>query len=203
MNRYSYADSNLLEVPNKYHYTTFQGIDFCTDWLSHRAKYIIPDKAVSFLLKSCSKIEPLSEKNIKEKFNSHPEYDATSYLYSLYLAILDRDDIATYIEILRKLVNRFEVRKKIPNYFKEDLKSFNKDEFNNLDNYLISSSIFLLAYKKMNNEIPFLNVFLKINDTLISQHEQLNQEQKEFLSYLIKEEKELTIKLYKNSGIEL
>ena len=88
---------------------------------------------------------------------------------------------------LLRLVKKFETTKRIHEVYKENFLAADKTKFKNIELYLLLAEVFSLAYDA-GRSLIFLNVFLKIIDTLCSQSEGLTTGQQGLLSNLIETE---------------
>ena len=90
-------------------------------------------------------------------------------------------------EWLLRLVKKFETTKRIHEVYKENFLAADKTKFKNIELYLLLAEVFSLAYDA-GQSLIFLNVYLKVIDTLCSQSEGLTTGQQGLLSNLIETE---------------
>tara|TARA_B100001123_G_C15339562_1_gene1034230 strand:+ start:5506 stop:5958 length:453 start_codon:yes stop_codon:yes gene_type:complete len=88
---------------------------------------------------------------------------------------------------LLRLVRKFETTKRIHEVYKENFLAADKTKYDNIDLYLLLAEVVSLAYDA-GRSLIFLNVYLKIIDTLCSQSERLSTLQQGLLSSLIEAE---------------
>jgi len=100
-----------------------------------------------------------------------------------------------FLEILDKLIKKFEIKKKLYSGYDSDFKEISTS-YDNLLNYEKLSLLALLHYEKTKN-LKFLNTALKINDTLSSQIQNINEKNEKLLMFfIIKLELQHVTKLY-------
>ena len=103
-------------------------------------------------------------------------------------------------ELLSALIKKFEIKKKIFEFYNFELKE-NTTKFSNLKNYILLSLICLLKYEKTKN-LKFLNVSLKLNDTISSQIKKLVISEDILLySFIIRKELEMISALCNKKGV--
>lgn len=201
---YQYSNGNLLENPQKYQKTPFLGNFFLESYLSSRENY-----AKNLQSKSDKKI---TVKEFIQKFeqteNPQKIINAEKFsLEKLLRSILiynnnSQNDFPEHDFIIDIFLKKFEVRKKL---FTEYNSKFQEqtDNFKNLKNYIYFSLLCLMNYNKTKN-LKFLNVVLKLNDTICSQIEKINEDEEiVFFKYVLLNEKKCIIQICNNKGIEI
>lgn len=167
---YEYTSGNLLESPNNYFYTRFHGKAFIDTWIKQR------DEALKTVPKS-------------DTYHTVIGPSATDILLeNLFNRLSIKSMLADDIEILNRLVQRFEVSKRLHSQYNQAWKPTNVDDFYHLDRYVRFAEVLNLAYV-MTNSLVYLNAFLKCMDTLTAVRMQLDKLQIARLNILIKKER--------------
>ncbi len=86
-------------------------------------------------------------------------------------------------KILNEFIKKFEVKKRLYSSYDRNFKE-SSSLYSNLRNYLILSTLCMLAYKK-NKNLKYLNTSLKLNDTICSQINKLQINLEKSLFYHI------------------
>jgi methionyl-tRNA formyltransferase len=175
-NTYTYAGKNLLYKPNNYAYSKFYGEKFITDWKESRLD-------VLNLLPSPIKYTEYYEH--KQYLDENGNYITKILLENLIAQLIHDNEVR--MDFLSKLVQRFEVSKRVHDLYTSFWKPVDHTAFNSLELYLLYAEMMVLAYYKY-KRLDFLNVLLKANDTLISICESFTTQAKVRLAYVIKEE---------------
>jgi hypothetical protein len=176
---YPYTEGDLLRNPQKYQYTSFGGLEFLHAWKSHRKNTI-------FELEHTSKDTKRSSENLVCK-DERPE--SSVYILKMLLKKIQQEEFITpdqMQEVLR-WVQKFEVNKRIYATYNSHLKVLDKENFLTLEPYFIYARLICICYEKT-HKIQFLNVYLKMIDTLISQRGIMNNSERAELLILIENE---------------
>ena len=199
MTTYPYSSENLLEKPQKYQMSPFEGRDFLFSYLNSRKKTIhILEKNKKnsydeildqFKRSSDVNFESFSESVILEKF--------LSFLIYNILEINRKKETNEYIDLLLK---KFEIKKILYSTYNSEFKRIT-DDFTNLHNYTLLTLIFQIKYKQT-KALKYLNVILKLNDILCSQHSNLNYFDAELTYHLLNHEIDFVSELCHQKGIE-
>jgi len=135
---------------------------------------------------------------------------AEKFFYNKLTNILETTGNVKYVDILNNqnndnisldiLIKKFEIKKKIFESYDLEFKE-NTKKFINLKNYVLLSLICLLKFEKTNN-LKFLNVSLKLNDTICSQVKTLViLEDILIFNFVIKKELQIIFDLCDKKGI--
>jgi methionyl-tRNA formyltransferase len=103
---------------------------------------------------------------------------------------------------LDKLVQRFEVTKRLHRSYNSRFRAVDKDSYQNLELYIRFSEVLAVSYEKT-QDLPYLNALLKCLDTVCSYKDSLNQALKARLSGLIRMELEFCQRMQTQLGIDL
>lgn len=197
MNRqtqYSYAEGDLLEKPNTYQYSQYGGREFVLAWQSHR------ESVQAELGEPISPVEAdLTDSRLQEL-----PCELHSLLEDIMADISNGNNMEQLVlkDVLNALVRKFEVTKRLYASYDKDLKAVNKYDYRNLELYLRFAEIVDRAYSNSNN-LTFLNVMLKLTDTLIAFRNELKEGQKARLAWLINRERSHIFRCAKNCGVNL
>ena len=196
---YKYIKNNLLKIPEKYQMSTFENLDFLVSYKKSRQSILEiirnNDEILDFkdVLNKTSILKNNNFKNIQKSF-----IETDKLLQFLYVDILNNqnnDNISLDI-----LIKKFEIKKKIFESYYLEFKE-NTKKFINLKNYVLLSLICLLKFEKTNN-LKFLNVSLKLNDTICSQVKTLViLEDILIFNFVIKKELQIIFDLCDKKGI--
>ena len=197
---YVYSTHNLLETPQKYKMTPFQGSQFLEQYKESRrlAIELIRDKVGTITLDQATT-------QMQQDFKHHLEIIITSkfstkkLFESIFLTVLrDKDDV-NVTKIINEFVKRFEIKKRIFSFYNQEIKEASND-YKIIDNYILLASICVLEYKKTKN-LKYLNVLLKLNDTICSQITLIPENITGFLClFALKSELDYILDLIKNIG---
>ena len=198
---YEYSTHNLLETPQKYKMTPFQGSQFLEQYKESRrlAIELIRDKVGTITLDQATT-------QMQQDFKHYLEIIITSkfstkkLFESIFLTVLrDKDDV-NVTKIINEFVKRFEIKKRIFSFYNQEIKEASND-YKIIDNYILLASICVLEYKKTKN-LKYLNVLLKLNDTICSQITLIPKNITGFLClFALKSELDYISDLLKNNGL--
>ncbi len=162
---YSFSEIDCFEFPQKYQLSTYYGIDFLLIYKKTRNKIIEQIKTnnerIETPIDENSKFYDEYLKIIKKK-----TFETKKLLCFIYKKFLENKLNDEYLELINKLIKKFEISKKIFDVYEFDLTSKSKN-FMIYKNYLILSLICIKLYEKKMN-LKFLNTSLKLNDALCS-----------------------------------
>lgn len=186
MENYEYTEVNRLEKPHNYMYTPYFGVEFVQSYFDDRSKNIEKFKArkgeqnietidAYFCTASTLKLEkdqkllPVNfQENVENivSFNLKNKIVTEKLLTSLLVSQLNNENEKLIKEWLDRLVQRFEVTKKI---YETYLVGFRKGGGSTgmVRLYWIFALLLALYYSETKN-IKYLNTLLKVNDLLCS-----------------------------------
>jgi len=186
MENYEFTEVNRLEKPHNYMYTPYFGVEFVQSYFDDRSKKIEKFKArkdkqdigtidAYFCTASTLKLEkgqkllPINFKEIVENiasFNLKNKIVTEKLLTSLLVSQLNNENEKLIKEWLDRLVQRFEVTKKIYEIY---LVGFRKGRGSKdmVRLYWIFALLLTLYFSETKN-IKYLNTLLKVNDLLCS-----------------------------------
>ena len=198
---YEYSIQNLLETPQKYEMTPFQGGKFLELYKESRkfSMQLIKDKIDTITLDQVTTQMQLNFQNPLEIINSS-KFSTQKLFESIFLILLrDKDDI-DITKIVNDFIKKFEIKKRIFSYYNKEIQEASND-YKTLPNYILLASICVLKYKKTKN-LKYINVLLKLNDTICSQINIISENNTSFLCFFaLKSELDYILDLIKKNGI--
>ena len=199
---YSYTRNNLLDIPQNYQMSSYEGPDFLISYQFSRKKIITElEKTPDFIsfsnnFFSSQDISDVYEIIKKNKFSTNELY------HSIIMELISNSKNTQTIPIIDKFLKKFEIRKRIfLNYDNE----FNiiGDEFKEIQNYVLLSFMCLIRYQTT-SDLKYLNTFLKLNDLICSAKKLIvNKIDISLFHYLLTSEMKYVLKLLDESGIWL
>lgn len=165
---YPYASRDVLETRNVYSYSPYHGAPFLGAWAESRAA---ATKAHSVGPSNLSEVDTPTLRLVK---NLRPR-----------LSVAPRDGDAW--EMLDRLVQRFEVTKRVHDDYREDWRAVDRSSFRAMPAYLELSEAFLDAFR-LTGQLTYLNVLLKALDTLSGLFGDLSRKLQSRVEYLIEHE---------------
>ena len=164
-NTYSYTLNDLLEHPQKYEYSKFEGINFYKQFSQERKE------TLDFLDTRLKKITENSVNNFEldfHEFKTKKDLLLKEFLIFLYLG--DTANLEKQEGLFEILIKRFEVSKKLySTYNIKDIRKSSKD-FNDLLSYCLFSLVLQRYYNMAEGQqkLVYLNSILKVNDIMSS-----------------------------------
>lgn|GEM_PF-3429552 len=180
---YSYANADLLEFPQKYQMTPFEGREFLSSYEKNRQKILDKIKN-NQTVNSLSHTLKLLQKQFLIDIKSDQKIFVTSnQLSSILLRLQHQKETQQETKFIMALLKKFEIKKRIFSEYDHELKE-NSTDFKILTNYILLAAI--CAKKFQDNSNPkFLNTLLKLNDTICSQIDSINDVNNLSLIYYI------------------
>jgi len=182
---YPYTETNLLENPQKYQMSPYLGKNFLINFFKSRENQLkVLEKTGKIFLELDEVIKQLSinySKNTLDDFlqtNIETE-EILSLLLIKFSNAIDND----ITKILNEFIKKFEVKKRLYSSYDKNFKE-SSSLYSNLRNYILLSTLCMLAYKK-NKNLKYLNTSLKLNDTVCSQINKLKTNLEKSLFYHI------------------
>ena len=161
---YTYSDGNLLKNPQKYQMTPFLDKNFLNDYQRTRINY----------LEKISKFEKIELEKIIHNINQKDMQDDRSSKFNSVTSIMLFDVLTALIndennnfDIIDKFIKKFETKKLIFSKYDDNLQPIS-NEYSEIRNYLLLATICVFKFKNSKN-LKYLNTLLKINDTICSQ----------------------------------
>ncbi len=180
---YSYTNTDLLEFPQKYQMTPFEGREFLSSYEKNRQKILDKIKN-NQTVNSLSHTLKLLQKQFLIDIKSDQKIFVTSnQLSSILLRLQHQKETQQETKFIMALLKKFEIKKRIFSEYDHELKE-NSTDFKILTNYILLAAI--CAKKFQDNSNPkFLSTLLKLNDTICSQIDSINDVNNLSLIYYI------------------
>jgi len=180
---YSYTNTDLLEFPQKYQMTPFEGREFLSSYEKTRQRILDKIKN-NQTVNSLSYTLKLLQKQFLIDIKSDQKIFVTSnQLSSILLRLQHQKETQQETKFIMALLKKFEIKKRIFSEYDHELKE-NSTDFKILTNYILLAAI--CAKKFQDNGNPkFLNTLLKLNDTICSQIDSINDVNNLSLIYYI------------------
>jgi len=180
---YSYANTDLLEFPQKYQMTPFEGREFLSSYEKNRQKILDKIKN-NQTVNSLSHTLKLLQKQFLIDIKSDQKIFVTSnQLSSILLRLQHQKETQQETKFIMALLKKFEIKKRIFSEYDHELKE-NSTDFKILTNYILLAAICVKKFQDNNNP-KFLNTLLKLNDTICSQIDSINDVNNLSLIYYI------------------
>ena len=170
---YSYISKNLLESTQDYHMSKYVGPEFLESYKESRVKKIEIFKKENLLENYERVLKNILEKSNSSNFQFNEEnYETENLLSFLYVRLKTGKNNETDEKVLNQLIKKYEIKKLVCLQYDSDLKEISSD-YTKLSNYILLSLCCLLKYEETSN-LKFLNISLKLNDTISSQSVEIN-----------------------------
>ena len=165
---YQYSKESLLQNPQTYQFTKFEGKEFLQGYVKSRKKIILK-------LGSSQYSDADIEKVIKQEQNDSRNKNNTTIfeLRRILLHIIKNDKDTKINAKFEMYLKKFEINKRL--YDKYDDNEKNSTRYDIIENYILLSVISILKFKKTEN-LRFLNTALKLNDTICSEFRNMIKE---------------------------
>ena len=170
---YPYISKNLLESTQNYHMSKYIGPEFLESYKESRVKKIEIFKKENLLENYERVLKNILEKSNSSNFQFNEEnYETENLLSFLYVRLKTGKNNETDEKVLNQLIKKYEIKKLVCLQYDSDLKEISSD-YTKLSNYILLSLCCLLKYEETSN-LKFLNISLKLNDTISSQSVKIN-----------------------------
>lgn len=148
---YRYDEGDLLEQRNSYFYSTFHGSAFLASWMARRNAAMVQDSHCPDATSAITATAPRGRTDL--------------WLDELQAAYASGNVSASQRQLLAKLVQRFEVSKRLHADYTPEFKPAEGAEYLDLPRYVAFAGVLVAAYD-IDRKIQTLNVLLKVLDTL-------------------------------------
>ena len=189
---YPYSSGDLLNTPQHYMYSAYNGAEFIQSWLKSRALF--------------EKKHPLKPKILKinESIEEATEYfDSHNILVSLCGALRDGDQTSHRFSYwLPRLIKKFEVTKRLYDRYEKTAPhaKVENSDYQKLSLYIFLAEVVIRSWAK-SAKSQYINCLLKLMDTLHSQSNLLSEEEKSALIWLTHAEKMIISRIANNIAI--
>ena len=161
---YTYSDGNLLKNPQKYQMTPFLDKNFLNDYQRTRINYL--EKISTFEKIELKKIiHNINQKDMQEDRNGKFNSVTSIMLFDVLTALINDEN--NNFDIIDKFIKKFETKKLIFSKYDDNLQPIS-NECSEIRNYLLLATICVFKFKNSKN-LKYLNTLLKLNDTICSQ----------------------------------
>lgn len=174
---YVYAQGDLLNCRNSYTYTDFHGDLFMKDWRENRELSLASLPTSTRYIEGDQKRSYIDNEGIK-----HSESLLLCLAGQLQATNKDPDVI-----LLSKLVQRFEVTKRVHEYYGSNWRAVDNSAYTSMHLYILYAEVMMQAYQHF-DRLDFLNVTLKCIDSLIALKSKLSDIDGGHLAHLIEVE---------------
>ncbi|MGE7958086.1 hypothetical protein ACQKQA_16145 [Pseudomonas sp. NPDC089530] len=190
MLNYAYSDGDLLENPQTYRYSSFQGAAFVDAWRASRLATIarLPAPALPAL-------PPQGPAQAE---------DSTALLSQLCLEMRAgagvSGPLASYW--LPRLLKKFEVSKRLYAGYEAGAphRPLPHSDYGSLQPYLLLAECMLQGWQA-SGAAYYLSGLLKLTDTLVSQHGRLEPDQGAYLAWLLTQEQQVLATVAQEAGL--
>ena len=180
---YRYASEDLLEFPQKYQMTPFEGKEFISSYEKNRQKILDKIKNNQTVNSLSHTLELLQKQFLIDIKSDQKIFVTSNQLSSILLRLQHQKETQQETKFIMALLKKFEIKKRIFSEYDHELKE-NSTDFKILTNYILLAAI--CAKKFQDNSNPkFLNTLLKLNDTICSQIDSINDVNNLSLIYYI------------------
>ena len=185
---YPYITTDNFEYPQKYQYTTYEGMAFIRSYLASRDPYLRPDAPL------------VQDSSHMDSFWSQLEYEAMDqeraqdvnllHLLPIILTLRKRlsigTDLSATLENLDAIVKTFEIHKRLYTHYTAEFKLTKEQNYRDIRLYLIFADSLTMAYQRT-QKLKYLNALLKVNDALLSQHSLVQRQSAEPLYQILEQ----------------
>ena len=180
---YSYTNTDLLEFPQKYQMTPFEGKEFLSSYEKTRQKILDKIKNNQTVNSLPHTLKLLQKQFLIDIKSDQKIFVTSNQLSSILLRLQHQKETQQETKFIMALLKKFEIKKRIFSEYDHELKE-NSTDFKILTNYILLAAI--CAKKFQDNSNPkFLNTLLKLNDTICSQIDSINDVNNLSLIYYI------------------
>lgn len=179
---YGYVHGDLLEHPQNYQYSRYEGEGFLKAWQQQRSRLREGlsggKKPVEFL----RSLEP-------QHLNVQTQAMSTLTRLAELLEELEEGTAQrlTMHQILAPWVKTFEVRKRLFGAYDGYMRPLDAQDYRNAAAYLLFACVMEAAWSRF-QELPHLNVWMKVMDSMSSFATQLTEDEQGLLAWLIERE---------------
>lgn len=183
--KYGYASGDLLDHPQSYRYSSYCGPDLFIAWREQR------EKLLTSLGSSDIPPEKLVTDVLAEAANSEQTVLTATRLSRLIVAVSNAQaDRFKHRVQIAPWIKTFEVRKKIYSEYDDDMRPGGDGNYRELGNYVLYAFLMERAWSNY-QELPYLNVFFKVVDSICSFASSLGADEKSTFCYLLSRERQI------------
>ena len=180
---YSYANTDLLEFPQKYQMTPFEGRELLSSYEKNRQKILDKIKNNQTVNSLPHTLKLLQKQFLIDIKSDQKIFVTSNQLSSILLRLQHQKETQQETKFIMALLKKFEIKKRIFSEYDHELKE-NSTDFKILANYILLAAICTKKFQDSSN-LKFLNTLLKLNDTICSQIDSINDVNNLSLIYYI------------------
>ena len=163
--------------------TPFEGREFLSSYEKNRQKILDKIKNNQTVNSLSHTLKLLQKQFLIDIKSDHKIFVTSNQLSSIFLRLQHQKETQQETKFIMALLKKFEIKKRIFSGYDHELKE-NSTDFKILANYILLAAI--CAKKFQDNSNPkFLNTLLKLNDTICSQIDSINDVNNLSLIYYI------------------
>jgi hypothetical protein len=195
LTEYPYIRANILEERNTYFFSQYAGHDFLRAWRHSRFPFTLKKK---------------STKTEQPFFQLNSELIPTPDMSGLYACSdilnfiwykLTTNDYYSAQPFLDRLLQRFEVTKRIFEFYDSEISAKGRTDYLILSNYIGFALVLGQAMVQTLN-LKYLNALFKVNDIIVSVQLQLTDEEMEWASRAVAVEEQCVQQLLQKMNIQ-
>ena len=171
---YSYANTDLLEFPQKYQMTPFEGRELLSSYEKNRQKILDKIKNNQTVNSLPHTLKLLQKQFLIDIKSDQKIFVTSNQLSSIFLRLQHQKETQQETKFIMALLKKFEIKKRIFSEYDHEL----------LANYILLAAICTKKFQDSSN-LKFLNTLLKLNDTICSQIDSINDVNNLSLIYYI------------------
>ncbi len=161
--KYGYTEKDLLDHPQKYQHSIFEGKSFISAYLNSRKNINKKIQNNATIISVSDTLDLLSIPYTETSIRKIDGFFTEEFLIDF---LQDNRIQKNKIQIIEKLLKIFEIKKKIYSAYDFRIDKHSND-FSSLRNYILFSIICNKIFQ-MNKNLKFLNTTLKVNDIICS-----------------------------------
>lgn len=185
---YKYISENNLYNKQSYMYSEFGGKDFLKEYLNSRQMYL--------------KVHEISSNKFECSVNTTNISDVQRDLFNIKKCLETGKQDRYIMDRLNAYMKSFEVRKRIYSQYDSDWKPIKNIGFEEYAVYLLFAQCMTLSFESTKS-LKYFSALLKVDDTLLSIQYQLDDNLKNILNSVLKNEINIFYRLMDENGISL
>jgi len=148
---YSYANTDLLEFPQKYQMTPFEGREFLSSYEKNRQKILDKIKNNQTVNSLSHTLELLQKQFLIDIKSDQKIFVTSNQLSSILLRLQHQKETQQETKFIMALLKKFEIKKRIFSEYDHELKE-NSTDFKILTNYILLAAICAKKFQKPNHK---------------------------------------------------
>ena len=193
---YKYCNRDLLEKPEKYNFSEYNGEEFVQAYFRFRIEKV---EEIKNNIKKEKNIDEIIDEIIQKN-----EKIEDKKLEKILIGILKekKNDIHRSNSDIDKFLKKYEVKKRLIIDETKKLET-NIQDYGKIINYLFLDLLCVIRYNERKN-LRFLNLILKVNDMLLTQYAKMNSDDEfSILKYCLENEVKFILELSKQKNIDI